>query len=90
MDNVVIFKTKMRKYGDVKSYINKPVVDRMTGYIDINKGIGEINNESKVIGVVMDAIELDDCFEVTLALWKEKLNFRRELYEDSLVSMSII
>jgi hypothetical protein len=53
----MIFITRVNKLGDINSYINKPVIDRTIE-----------NNEENVIGEVVEAIELDNYYELTIKI----------------------
>lgn len=88
---MLIFKTKIDKHGNVESYINKPVVDKFASEIDFTKPIVELNPQSKIIGVITEAIELEDCFELTIKIWKNPIKFkiRREFIGENLMSIVI-
>ena len=65
ISNFIILKTVIPKAGDVKSYIDKPFLDRVSETDPF---------KSKVIGVIRDAVEIEEGYELTIALFA-KYNF---------------
>jgi hypothetical protein len=81
---------KVDKSGDIDSYLNKPVLDRMTRVLDLSTNSISGNDDSKVIGVISEAVEMENCFELTLTIFdEEKLFPRREFMGKELISFSI-
>jgi hypothetical protein len=71
------FKTIVPKQGDVKSYINKPVLDKLS--LDLTKS-------SKTIGVITDAKEIEEGYELTVSIHSK---YRFEWAGNSLNSISM-
>ena len=88
---MIEFKIKVSKEGNINSYINKPVLNR-TLSLEESTNVYMFNDMPKeiVIGIISDAIELKDYYELTIKLWKEKIKFFREFFVDGeLASISI-
>jgi hypothetical protein len=81
-----IIKTKVEKRGELSSYILKPITSRITSGIEL---LGEINFKDKetAIGVITEAIELDDCYELTIHIWDRFIIKMFSFQEDQLDSM---
>lgn len=62
MADFIKFKTIVPKNGDINSYINKPFLDR----ISVDDPF-----ESKAIGVISDAIEVEDGYELTINIFSK-------------------
>jgi hypothetical protein len=62
----MIIRTIVSKYGDVQSYINKPVTDKLDFYND---------SSAKVIGVIKDAIETVNGYELEIELFDKVPKF---------------
>jgi len=85
------FKIKVSKEGNINSYVNKPVLNRILS-IEESTNIYMFNDMPKeiVIGIISDAVELDNCYELTIKLWKEKIKIFREFFVGGeLASISI-
>jgi ubiquitin C-terminal hydrolase len=67
-------KTIVPKQGDIKSYVNKPFLNRIDG--------DPFN--SKAIGIITDAVEVENGYKLTIALWKSELVY--EWFEDGELS----
>jgi hypothetical protein len=61
--NTIQLKTIVPKQGDIETYINKPFLNRIDG--------DPFN--SKAIGIITNAVEVENGYELTIALWKNKL-----------------
>ena len=88
---MIEFKIKVSKEGNINSYINKPVLNR-TLSLEESTNVYMFNDMPKeiVIGIISDAIELEDYYELTIRLWKEKMKFLRGFFVDGeLVNISI-
>ena len=73
---MMIIKTRTIKHRNAKmeDYVNIPVIDKITSYIDFDNGVIHGNDNSKVIGVITNAEDIGDGeIELTIALWKNKL-----------------
>lgn len=77
MDKWIKCKTIVPKQGDIKSYINKPVLDKLN--MDEAKS-------SKAIGVVTDAKEVEQGYELTFSIFSR---YRFEWVGDSLNAISM-
>jgi len=66
-------KTKVSKIGNPEDYLNLPVLDRYS----------EFKFEEKVIGTVTNVIEANDYYELTITLWLDKINLKKELFADT-------
>lgn len=64
----MIIKTWIEKRDEIedREYIDKPVTDYMNMLIDVRKGTMEDN--SKVIGVITNAVTIGNEVEITIAL----------------------
>ena len=63
----MIIKTIVPKEGDIKTYINKPVVDRVTESDPF---------KAKAIGVITGAVEVEKGYELTMEIFgKPNLEF---------------
>jgi len=88
---MIEFKIKVSKEENINSYINKPVLNRILS-IEESTNVYMFNDMPKeiVIGIISDAIELEDCYELTIKLWKEKIKIFREFFVGmELASISI-
>ena len=88
---MIEFKIKVSKEGNINSYINKPVLNR-TLSLEESTNVYMFNDMPKeiIIGIISDAIELEDYYELTIRLWKEKMKFLRGFFVDGeLVNISI-
>jgi len=88
---MIEFKIKVSKEGNIDSYINKPVLNRILS-IEESTNVYMFNDMPKeiIIGIISDAIELEDYYELTIRLWKEKMKFLRGFFVDGeLVNISI-
>jgi hypothetical protein len=76
----MIIKTMIDRQDNIddKEYINKPVLDRFTSIIDIKNGVITGHDDSKVIGVIIDAVTIDDKVELTIALWTQASQLQGE------------
>ena len=80
---MMTIKTRTIKHRNAKmeDYINIPVIDRITSYIDFNEGVINGNDNSKVIGVITNAEDIGNGeIELTITLWKNK--FQGEYIRD--------
>jgi hypothetical protein len=71
----MIFKTTIIKHNGVhvEDYINTPIIDRVTTYVDLNEGIIHGNDKSKIIGIITDAKDIgNNEIELTITLRKNK------------------
>jgi hypothetical protein len=76
----MIIKVKVNKNGSLRDYINLPVLDKTV------KGFGfsaDINDNSKAIGIVTDAEEVDGQYELTATVWDKFVEQHMELYESN-------
>lgn len=73
----ITFKTIVPKQGDIRSYINKPV---------LNKSSLDLTTSSKVIGVITDAEEVKEGYELTIAIF---CKYRYEWVGDNLNAISM-
>ena len=60
---MIKLKAIVPKEGKIEDYINKPFLDR----------IENDPFESKAIGMITDAIEVKNGYELTVTLWKQEL-----------------
>ena len=79
-------KIRVPKEGNMESYINKPVLNRSSeDTFDVMKNINP-----KIIGMIIGAIELEDCYELTLNIWIDRIKFKKEFScNKELLSMSV-
>lgn len=85
---MLTIKTKVAKRGELSSYINKPVLNKIETGLDF---IGDVNIEHKEvpIGVITNAIELVDCYELTMQIWDKYVIKMFSFQEDNLDSMML-
>lgn len=70
--NWIQLKTVVQKQGELETYINKPVLDKVSG-----------DSSSKVIGVITKAVEVGNGYQLTISLFgKHKF----EWFEDGELS----
>lgn len=72
---MMILKTRTMKHenANIEDYINLPVIDRITSFIDFEKGIIQGNDNSKTIGIITNAEDIGNGeIELTITLWKNK------------------
>jgi|HigsolmetaAR201D_1030396.scaffolds.fasta_scaffold32248_3 hypothetical protein len=62
----MIFKTIVPKYGDLSSYIGKPVLDKIDPIY---------NCDEKVVGVIKEAVEVENGFELTIELFDKTIKY---------------
>ncbi|MET3505533.1 hypothetical protein [Halalkalibacter oceani] len=74
----VKFKTIVPKDGELSSYLNKPVLDR----VDLSNTF-----ETKTIGVISDAVEVEEGYELTIQLFSK---FQYEWIGNELNALSIL
>lgn len=70
---MLIFKTRIKPYPNEfhrEEYLNKPVLDRFSEGLIYKDGLPEYDKEPKVIGVVTDAVLIEEEVELTITLWK--------------------
>lgn len=82
---MTIIKTITTKHNnvEVEKYINIPVIDGISSWIDLKDGNIHGNNKSKVIGVVIDAKDIGNGeVELTITLWKNKFQGEYIIDED--------
>jgi hypothetical protein len=60
---MIKLKTVVPKQGKIEDYINKPFLDKIL----------EDSFESNAIGIINDAIEVEDGFELTITIWKQEI-----------------
>jgi hypothetical protein len=75
---MIKIKTIVPKQGDIKDYINKPFLDRLEGNAF----------ESKAIGIISDAVDVEHGYELTITLWKQEIITER-FSDGQLSAMSI-
>ena len=63
-------KTKVSKVGKTEDYLNMPVIDRYS----------EDKSEERVIGVVIEAVEVGNYYELTIVLWLDRIELKREFF----------
>jgi hypothetical protein len=76
----VIFKVRVKKVGSVDNYVGLPILDRVYNDDDFIQG-----TMPKVVGVVTNAVEVEDRYELWVALRKE---FSLELVDGEPSSLS--
>jgi hypothetical protein len=60
--------------ANIEDYINLPIIDRVTSWIDLKEGVIHGNDDSKVIGVITNAEDVGESeIELTITLWKNRL-----------------
>lgn len=82
----MLITTKVKKIGDIQSYINLPVVGRSLTY-DLDS-----KYEQKAIGVIQDVKELKDHYELSILIWDWFVDQKLEYINDepSAISISFI
>lgn len=78
------------KMGTVESYINKPIVIDSSIKFEEVDGRMMMIPESTVIGIISDAKELDDCYQLHCEIYDDYRAFRRSFMNDELMSMEFI
>lgn len=68
MEDFLIIKTEVPKEGSLKSYFNAPLI---TGKEKIEKGNEVLFTNEVTMGMVIDAVELEDCYELTIAFFSK-------------------
>jgi hypothetical protein len=60
---MITLKTIVPKQGNIEDYINKPFLDKIDN--------DPFHFESKAIGIISDAIEVENGYELTITIWKQ-------------------
>jgi hypothetical protein len=60
---MIKLKTIVPKQGKVEDYINKPFLDRLD----------RDPFKSTAIGIINDAVEVDNGYELTILIWKQEI-----------------
>lgn len=81
-------KLKVTKQGNVQDYLNKPVLNKVNELVSINN-VGNIQWNSHAIGIIIDATETDEHFELTIEIWDKFVEEVREYNNGVLDAISI-
>jgi hypothetical protein len=72
----MIIKTRVKKTGKPEDYINLPMLNKLTGNTD------DFVN-CVAAGAIQNAVELDDCFELTIVIWDKFIKQEVEYIKDN-------
>lgn len=80
----MIIKTLIDKQDEIsdKDYINKPVLNHFSHDIDFLKNTISGHDDSKVIGVITDALTIEDKVELTITLWAQASQLQGEYVKE--------
>lgn len=59
----MILKTRVRKLGNIESYVGLPVTDLPFTYNPVE------NQKVRAIGIINEAVELEDSYELSIKIW---------------------
>lgn len=66
-------KTKVSKIGKPEDYFNLPVLNRYS----------KDKFKEKIIGTVTNVIKADEYYELTITLWLDKIELKKEILVDT-------
>lgn len=76
-----MIKTRVDKIGKLDSYFNLPVTNRLV--------FNSLDATVEIIGIVTDVMELDDKYELTIAVWDKFVTQKIECEDNQPSAISI-